>query len=68
MVNPFPFRIPYSKYNTWLENTWLNEVVHTDFNFIVYFADNQILKCLNYRKIQKTFKFSNFIKEIKRKN
>jgi len=42
MVNPSPFRSPYSKYNTWLGNTWLNEAIHTDLSFIVKSYDNTV--------------------------
>jgi hypothetical protein len=42
MVNPFPFRSPHFKYSTWLGNTWLNEAIHTDLNFIVKSYDNMV--------------------------
>jgi hypothetical protein len=42
MVNPSPFRNPYSKYSTWLGNTWLNEAIHTYLNFIVKSYDNMV--------------------------
>ncbi len=42
MVNPSPFRSPHSKYNTGLGNTWINEAIHTDLNFIVKSYDNMV--------------------------
>ncbi len=42
MVNLSPFKSPYSKYSTWLGNTWLNEAIHTDLNFIVKSYDNMV--------------------------